>query len=188
MDTRLYRSRDDRMLGGVAGGLADYLGIDPSLVRIGWVLLFLAGGVGLLLYIVMWIVVPEEEDLTPEELMAARSAAGAPAVPPTGTSTSGTPVDWRTQRAAEREARRQARRARRAANPDSGRMAALLVGGFLVIVGVGFLLRDFLPAIDFDYLWPVVLVILGVLVLVAAFRPGGLGGSGSNRRGTGGGQ
>jgi phage shock protein PspC (stress-responsive transcriptional regulator) len=77
MDTRLYRSRDNRMLGGVAGGLADYLGIDPSLVRIGWVLLFLAGGIGLLLYIVMWIVVPEEDDLSPEELAAARAASGA---------------------------------------------------------------------------------------------------------------
>jgi phage shock protein C len=179
MDTRLYRSRDDRMLGGVAGGLADYLGVDPSLVRIGWVLLFLAGGIGLLLYIVMWIVVPEEEDLSPEELAAARAASGSGGPAPTGTMTGGTSVDWRTQRAAERDARRAARRAHRAANPDAGRTAALVIGGLLVLVGVGFLLRDIIPAFDFDYVWPLILVILGVLVLVAAFRPGGLGGRGS---------
>jgi phage shock protein PspC (stress-responsive transcriptional regulator) len=179
MDTRLYRSRDDRMLGGVAGGLADYLGVDPSLVRIGWVLLFLAGGIGLLLYIVMWIVVPEEDDLSPEELAAARTASGAGGPAPAGTTTSGTSVDWRTQRAAERDARRAARQARRAANPAAGRTAALVIGGLLVLVGVGFLLRDLIPAFNFDYVWPLILVILGVVVLVAAFRPGGLGGSGS---------
>jgi uncharacterized membrane protein len=127
----------------------------------------------------MWIVVPEEEDLSPEELAAARAASGSGGPAPTGTMTGGTSVDWRTQRAAERDARRAARRAHRAANPDAGRTAALVIGGLLVLVGVGFLLRDIIPAFDFDYVWPLILVILGVLVLVAAFRPGGLGGRGS---------
>ena len=62
---RLYRSRDDRMLAGVAGGLADMWGADPSLVRVIWALLVIfTGGVALLVYIVMAIVVPEE-DLVP---------------------------------------------------------------------------------------------------------------------------
>jgi len=182
MDTRLYRSRDDRMIGGVAGGLADYLGVDPSLVRIGWVLLFLAGGIGLLLYIVMWIVVPEESDLSPEEFAAASAggAAGAPgaAAPGTTGGPAGAPVDWRTQRAAERDARRAAKRARRAANPAEGRTVGLVVGGFLVLVGIAFLLREFIPAINFDLFWPILLVLLGVVVLVAAFRPGGPAGGG----------
>src|SRR5829696_7269424 len=59
MRERLYRSRTDRMLFGVAGGMADWLGIDPSVVRLVWALLVLAGGVGLVLYIVAAIVVPE---------------------------------------------------------------------------------------------------------------------------------
>ncbi len=59
---RLYRSRDDRMLAGVAGGLAELWGADPSLVRIIWALLvFFTGGIALLVYIVMAIVVPEGE-------------------------------------------------------------------------------------------------------------------------------
>jgi phage shock protein PspC (stress-responsive transcriptional regulator) len=57
---RLYRSRDDRMLFGVAGGMADWLDIDPAIVRIVWALLIFAGGAGLLLYIVAAIVIPEE--------------------------------------------------------------------------------------------------------------------------------
>ena len=60
MTDRLYRSRDDRMLAGVAAGVADYLDIDPSLIRIIWALLaILTGGIALVVYIVMAIVVPE---------------------------------------------------------------------------------------------------------------------------------
>jgi phage shock protein PspC (stress-responsive transcriptional regulator) len=80
---RLYRSPDDRMLSGVAGGLAEMLDIDPSIVRIVWaVLVPLTGGIALLVYIVMAIVVPERP-------LGAESAYVAP--PPTATSgTSGT--------------------------------------------------------------------------------------------------
>ncbi len=55
---RLYRSGQDRILGGVCGGIAEYLGIDPTIVRILWVIGTLAWGFGILLYIIMWIIVP----------------------------------------------------------------------------------------------------------------------------------
>lgn len=57
---RLYRSKN-RMIGGVCGGLGEYFGIDPTLVRLVFVLLFLAYGFGPLLYIVMWVIVPEAD-------------------------------------------------------------------------------------------------------------------------------
>src|SRR5262245_34027439 len=60
MRERLYRSRSDRMLFGVAGGMARYLDLDPSLVRIVWALLVIAGGAGILLYVIAAIVIPEE--------------------------------------------------------------------------------------------------------------------------------
>lgn len=61
MNDRLFRSRSDRMLAGVAGGLAERFDLDPSLVRVGWaILVILSGGIFLLIYIVMAIVVPEE--------------------------------------------------------------------------------------------------------------------------------
>lgn len=59
MHERLYRSREDRMIFGVAGGMAEWMDLDPAIVRLVWALLILAGGVGLLLYIVAAIVVPE---------------------------------------------------------------------------------------------------------------------------------
>ena len=55
---RLYRSGRERILGGVCGGIAEYLGVDPVLVRILWVAGTLAWGFGVILYIIMWIIMP----------------------------------------------------------------------------------------------------------------------------------
>jgi len=60
MAKRLYRSRTDRMVAGVCGGLAEYFGIDPTIVRLVFVLLALIPGPGVLAYIVMAIVTPEQ--------------------------------------------------------------------------------------------------------------------------------
>jgi phage shock protein C len=57
---RLYRSRKERMIAGVCGGLGEYFGIDPTLVRILFVVGMLMGGPGLLAYLILLIVVPEE--------------------------------------------------------------------------------------------------------------------------------
>ena len=57
---KLYRSKEDRMLAGVCGGIGEYFGIDSTLVRILWILLSLGGGAGILLYIICAIVVPEK--------------------------------------------------------------------------------------------------------------------------------
>lgn len=55
---RLYRSSVNRMIAGVCGGIAEYLNVDPTLVRLGFALLTLVNGVGILLYLVMAIVTP----------------------------------------------------------------------------------------------------------------------------------
>src|SRR5690554_4027511 len=56
---RLYRDTDEGMLGGVSSGLAHYLGIDPVIIRVLWIVLVLAGGSGILIYIIAWIAIPE---------------------------------------------------------------------------------------------------------------------------------
>ncbi len=57
---RLLRSRKDRIISGVCGGIGNYFNVDPVLVRVIWAVLFFAAGAGLLAYILAWIIVPEE--------------------------------------------------------------------------------------------------------------------------------
>ena len=59
MEKRLYRNTSDKMLCGVCSGIADYFNIDPTLVRLGWVLLSLAAGGGVIAYIIAAIIIPE---------------------------------------------------------------------------------------------------------------------------------
>ena len=58
MEKRLYKSNTNKMVDGVCGGIAEYFGLDPTLVRLGWVLLCAAGGSGLLAYIIAAVVIP----------------------------------------------------------------------------------------------------------------------------------
>lgn len=58
---RLKRSIRDKMLAGVCGGLADYFEIDPTIIRLAFVLAVLIGGTGILAYLIMWLIVPKEE-------------------------------------------------------------------------------------------------------------------------------
>ena len=144
MNRRLTRSRD-AMVGGVASGVANWIGTDPALVRIAWALLVpLTAGAALLAYIVAWIVVPEEPRHPAAATVAGEAAASADAHP-----------------------------AASAAQPeetvDPGR-TAMLVGGGLVLIGLWFLVREYLPDINWGLIWPLVLVAAGVVILVGASR------------------
>jgi phage shock protein C len=70
VEKKLYRSQTERSVAGVCGGLADYFELDPTIVRIAFVALALLGGPGILIYIVLWLVVPEEPVESPVETLA----------------------------------------------------------------------------------------------------------------------
>jgi phage shock protein PspC (stress-responsive transcriptional regulator) len=171
MADRLYRSRDDRMLAGVAAGVADALDADPSIIRIAWALLVIfTGGIAFIVYIVMAIVVPEypyESGVrgpwspppgTPAAAPTPSAAPAPSAIPPT--------PYW----ADDREARRAARRARRAVG-EPGR-GGLVAGVILIVIGGVFLAREFVPWFDWNLWWPIGLIGLGALLLVVALQPG----------------
>jgi phage shock protein C len=169
MGDRLYRSRSDRMLAGVAGGLAEMWGADPSLVRIVWALLvFLTGGLALVVYIVMALVVPEGDPRPWPPATGAADAGweGAGAGSPAGAGITGS--GWVSPPPAV---------GRRAARDDGTSTVPLLFGAFLILLGGFFLAREFLPQIDFDFFWPAMLILLGVVILVNAI--GGDRGNGS---------
>ena len=140
MNRRLYRSRTDTVIGGVAAGLANYLNTDPALVRVGWVVLALVtNGVGLLAYLVCWVAVPEEPKAASVEPVIGADGEPMPVVeaPP--------------------------------AEPRESR-AGVVVGVGLVLLGAWFLVREYLPPINWNLLWPVVLIGIGALILFTSAR------------------
>lgn len=60
MQKRLVRSRTERMIGGVCGGLGEYFSIDPTIIRVLWVVITLLGGAGVIAYVILWVVMPQE--------------------------------------------------------------------------------------------------------------------------------
>ena len=64
METRrILRSRDERMIAGVCGGLAAYFNIDPLIVRLGFALLAMFNGIGIMLYLLLWLLLPNEDSV-----------------------------------------------------------------------------------------------------------------------------
>jgi phage shock protein PspC (stress-responsive transcriptional regulator) len=183
---RLYRSRDDRMLAGVAAGVADALDADPSIIRIAWALLAVfTGGIAFVVYIVMAIVVPEDPGeyarRGPWGPAGGPSPSPPPGTPPPGTPQPSTPPDAPAAAAEtaaapaywapdDRESRRAARRARRASGqPGRG---GLVAGAILIVIGAFFLVREFIPWFDWNLWWPIGLIGLGALLLIVALSPG----------------
>jgi phage shock protein C len=70
---RLFRSRTDVMLGGVCGGLAKYLNVDPTIVRLVFVLLLFIGGSGFWIYFVLWLITPVELRIDPVKVVEVRT-------------------------------------------------------------------------------------------------------------------
>jgi phage shock protein C len=139
VNRRLYRSRTDAVLGGVAGGVAEWLGWDASLVRVAWIILVpFTGGVAFLVYLVMWVVVPEAPAATAAE----------------GTPSNATP-------------------ATAAAPGRSAERGSLVLGLVLVAAGVFFLVREFVPEIQWGRVWPVALLIVGGVLLIGSLRQRG---------------
>lgn len=64
---KLVKSRTNKMLAGVCGGIGELLGIDPTIIRLIWAALSLAGGTGIILYIIAAVIIPEDDDIIDAE-------------------------------------------------------------------------------------------------------------------------
>jgi phage shock protein C len=147
MNRRLYRCRENRVLAGVAGGLAEYFGLDPTLVRILWFVSILFGGIGLVIYIGMAIIVPIEPV----------TADGASAADHTALTASGEPgIEGQVHRHESH---------------GDGR-GSMVVGLVLILFGGLALIDALLPAwVDAGrYLIPAFFVGVGALLVANAIR------------------
>lgn len=158
METRLYRSRSDRMICGVCGGLAKYFDIDPTIVRIIAVLLVFANGLGILAYIIMAIVVPREGSkvATPKEAMEENIEDLKETAGKLGREIRST----LTEEKVESEAVDKVRRRRG------------IVGIILIVLGIFLLAGSFNLFWWFHWgnLWPLILVAVGLLIIFSTRR------------------
>lgn len=141
MERKLYRSRSDRMLGGVCGGLAKYFDMDPTIVRVIAVLLVFANGVGIVAYVIMAIVVPLEGSkvTTPREVVE---------------------ENVEEMKEVASELGREVHRRRNALG------ITLVVIGILFLLGSFNLFWWF----EWGRFWPLIIVAIGVLIIVSARR------------------
>jgi phage shock protein C len=145
MNGKLTRSRTDKFLGGVCGGLGQYLGVDSSIVRIIFLLLMFGSGLGLPVYILLWIILPAE------------GTVQAPI--------SGPEFERRLQGMGD-----DIRESARAPHPRAGLWfgaALIVVGGVLFVERLGI---PWLAWIHTDIVWPVLVICIGVAFLMRGMR------------------
>jgi phage shock protein C len=143
--TRLYRSEKNRVIAGVAGGLGEFFGIDPTIVRVVFVLFTLLWGGGILLYFILWVIIPTESSVKKDSLEA-RVQQNVREM----------------QDKAEKFAQGFEKNAR-----SRYWLGIILVGlGFLILLGNFSVIR----LADIGRLWPLLLIALGFAVLVRRYR------------------
>jgi phage shock protein PspC (stress-responsive transcriptional regulator) len=154
MAKKLYRSTADKMLGGVAGGLAEYFGIDSTLVRVLFIVVVFLGGGGIIAYIILWIVVPQKPYELPKSPFAQSS--------PDSGSGSGFSSE---QSSPDNFAISNGGAAGTTIQNGSKQIWVAIV---LMVIGGLLLLDNIFPRFDFDHYWPVILIGIGIGLLLKA--------------------
>jgi phage shock protein C len=139
---RLYRSETNKVIAGVAGGLGEYFDIDPVVVRVLFAVMFFLGGGGLLIYIILWIAVPMKRD---NNIFASQ-----PSQQPQPEA------EYK-----EPEVRVEDNNTNIEKRPHRGSFFGAII---LITLGMLFLADSF-TEIHFGKLWPVILIVIGILML-----------------------
>jgi phage shock protein PspC (stress-responsive transcriptional regulator) len=142
------------MIAGVCGGLGKYFSVDATIVRLVFLLLLIFGGAGFLLYLILWIVVPDEQRLgaSPQDVIQANPQEMGQAAGDFGKSM-GQAVGASGGDVAQ----------------SAARNGPLIFAVILIFLGIWFLLQN-LFHIDLGQLWPIVLIIIGLALLIPAMR------------------
>ena len=134
----LYRSETDRILGGVCGGLGEYFAIDPTIVRLIFALITVFGGSGILLYIILWILIPSKSYVN---------------------ETTEDNIKKNTDEI-KTKAQNFAKDIKFSKNHDGKH----LIGFFIIILGILFIFDNF-GFLNFHLFWPLILIFLGLALI-----------------------
>jgi phage shock protein C len=148
---KFYRSRTDKVVAGVCGGLAEYFDIDPVLVRLLFVILTIAAGGGVLAYIILWIVTKEK----PVDFSQIQN-------PPTMENPK---TNYQEPQGSQEQQKNDPFRYPPHRHKDRG---SLIGGLVLITLGALFLADEFIPHVSFGDLWPIILVVIGIGLLINA--------------------
>ncbi len=151
---KLTRSHDNEIIAGVCGGLGDYFDVDPTIIRIIFVILTLWGGLGIILYIIGIIIIPYNEDSKQEKQRIKTKA---------------------TEKSKEFKEKVEsfASDVRENIKIHQGHNhGEITLGLIIILLGLFFLLRNFIPWFDFGRFWPLILVIIGLALIASASRRG----------------
>jgi phage shock protein PspC (stress-responsive transcriptional regulator) len=147
---RLFRNSSDKVIAGVCSGLGDYFDLDHILVRLIFIVLVLAGGSGVLIYLILWIA-------TPEKPVEFHQSSNTSTMENQQTNWGQTPGQ-QTNPSPETPGGQEKHDRRNRGN---------LIGGLVLItVGAIFLADEFLPNVNFGDLWPVILIVIGIGLLI----------------------
>lgn len=158
MYKKLYRSTRNKMIGGVCGGIAEYFEVDPTLIRLAFVLIVFAGGAGILAYIIMWIVVPTE----PIDFNASRVYTTPP--PQNANMDPNATVE-------NPEIKPQDPNYRAYGDPYVKKNnAGWFFGIVLVVIGTFLLFENMFHWMHFHDIFPLIFIIGGIMLLINAVR------------------
>ncbi len=158
MERRLERSRSDRIVAGVSAGLGRYFDIDPTLVRVAFVLLGFVSGIGVVTYVLLALLMPREGDSA--AAVGERARAGVDDLGEGATNL------------AER-ARSALQEARGRYGGVDGRLAGqVIVGSIFVLVGSILLLSNFVDLwlLGWRFVWPLLIIVVGLFIVFRAQR------------------
>ena len=136
----LYRAGENRIIGGVCAGVAEYFGIDPGIMRLIWVLSIFAAGAGVWAYLVAWAVIPENPEDKRSDLDMAEKGT----------------ITKKEKHFVVENFRLYGR--------------SPLLGLILLILGVIFLANNFFPELRLDKYWPLIFIGLGIVLIFSSYN------------------
>ena len=140
---KLSRNSMNKVIGGVCSGLAEFFGLDVALVRIAFVIAFMFASFGFWLYIILWIVLPEGQQTTDN-----------------GQQTFGQ---------SQSQSQSQSQHSEPVSKSES-KVKSVLAGSFVILIGLLFLINNFIPINWVWKLWPLILVAIGVVMIVTSSK------------------
>ena len=148
---KLRRNPMNRVIGGVCSGLADFFGVDVALMRIAFVIAFLFASFGFWLYVILWIVLPENGQQTTDNGQQDQS-------------------QQTTDNGQQDQSQRTTDEVQQSIVKRESKVKSIFAGAFIILIGLLFLVNNFIPINWVWKLWPLILVAIGVVMIVTASK------------------